>query len=533
MKTLESGHLAINWDEGLHKRVRVETAGVLLSEKVKRKDYNTPEVWEAMSKELKNLQEHQTYEEVRREPHMSVIPSLWVINKHTEDGKIDSGKIKARLVVQGNLDGGIQETPSDSPTVDRHSVKLALSIAACKKWKVRTMDVSAAFLQGKKIDRIVHVEPPQECKKPGVVWRLKKGLYGLREASRLWFEELSAYLEKKGGQKMLGDEAVFLFFRQDKLVGIVCVHVDDIIATGDQKFHEEVVEEIKKRFKISKDQEGNFTYTGMSIWTDAKGNVHLNQNKYIDEMEEVPKGVEDGMTDEKCKALIRQVVGKLLYLNLTRPDLSFKINMLSRLTPGENQQDKVKQARELVEEIKKTKLEIQYGPLGSMDSLYLEIHADASFGNVEDKTRSTAGAVIILRGSLGTGSPIYWRSKVIARVCKSAKSAETCALEDAIDTAINIGRQVHQLRTGKIEDKSCRIIARTDSKGLVDTLNTTKQVEEGRMRLNVHRIKEFQKLKEVDSIRWIPTTHMLADALTKARADPSRLRKVLQTGKME
>ncbi len=78
---------------------------------------------------------------------------------------------------------------------------------------------------------------------------------------------------------------------------------------------------------------------------------------------------------------IRQAVGKLLYLNLTRPDISFKINLLSRLTPGENQQDKVKQARELINEIKKTKLEIKYGPLGSLDSLYLEIHADASFGN--------------------------------------------------------------------------------------------------------------------------------------------------------
>ncbi len=96
----------------------------------------------------------------------------------------------------------------------------------------------------------------------------------------------------------------------------------------------------------------------------------------------------------------------------------------------------MKQARELIEEIKKTKLEIQYGPLGSLDSLYLEIHADASFGNVDDKTRSTAGAVIILRGSLGTGSPIYWRSKVIARVCKSAKSAETCALEDAFPMTV-------------------------------------------------------------------------------------------------
>jgi hypothetical protein len=113
---------------------------------------------------MKNLHEHGTYEEVRREPYMNVIPSLWVINKHTEDGKVDSGRIKARLVVQGNLDQGVQETPSDSPTVDRHSVKLALSVAASLKWKVRTMDVSAAFLQGKPIDRVVHVEPRRNSK---------------------------------------------------------------------------------------------------------------------------------------------------------------------------------------------------------------------------------------------------------------------------------------------------------------------------------------------------------------------------------
>ncbi len=210
MKTLDSGHLAINWDAKIHKRP--ESTKVWLLEKVSRKEHDTPEVWDAMNKEMKNLQEHQTYEEVQQEPYMNVIPSLWVINRHTEDGKMDSGKIKARLVVQGNLDNGVQETPSDSPTVDRHSVKLVLSVAASSKWRVRTMDMSAAFLQGRKIDRIVHVEPPKEFKKVGQVWRLRKGLYGLREASRLWFEELSTDLEKRGGQKMLDDEAVFLFF---------------------------------------------------------------------------------------------------------------------------------------------------------------------------------------------------------------------------------------------------------------------------------------------------------------------------------
>jgi len=145
MKNLDSGHLAIEWNAKIHRNLKVST--VWLSEKLKQKDYDTPEVWDAMNKEMKNLHEHGTYEEVRRKPYMTVIPSLRVINKHTEDGKVDSGRIKARLVVQGNLDQGVMETPSASPTVDRHSVKLALSVAASLKWKVRTMDVSAAFLQ--------------------------------------------------------------------------------------------------------------------------------------------------------------------------------------------------------------------------------------------------------------------------------------------------------------------------------------------------------------------------------------------------
>ncbi len=53
------------------------------------------------------------------------------------------------------------------------------------------------------------------------------------------------------------------------------------------------------------------------------------------------------------------------------------------------------------------------------------------------------------------------------------------------------------------------------------------------MRLNVHRIKEYLRLKKVAKIKWVPTTHLLADSLTKSRADPSKLIRVLETGKME
>ncbi len=77
----------------------------MLSERVSQKEYDTPEVREAMEKERKNLLDNETFEEVRRNYYTPVVPTLWVINRHSEeDGKVDGGKVKARLVVQGNRD---------------------------------------------------------------------------------------------------------------------------------------------------------------------------------------------------------------------------------------------------------------------------------------------------------------------------------------------------------------------------------------------------------------------------------------------
>jgi len=57
-----------------------------------------------------------------------------------------------------------------------------LALAANQGFKIRAVDISAAYLQGRELDREVYVRPPPEFKKPGVVWKLLKGLYGLKVA---------------------------------------------------------------------------------------------------------------------------------------------------------------------------------------------------------------------------------------------------------------------------------------------------------------------------------------------------------------
>ena len=64
---------------------------------------------------------------------------------------------------------------------------------------------------------------------------------------------------------MVGEPAVFLFHRDEKFWGAVMVHVDDIIGTGEDSFMEEIMGGLLLRFKISKDQEGKFTYSGMTV----------------------------------------------------------------------------------------------------------------------------------------------------------------------------------------------------------------------------------------------------------------------------
>jgi isopentenyldiphosphate isomerase len=91
---MKSGHMAIPWTARIHK-LEDNHNNVFMTQRVPRKEWSTPEVKEAMYKEWTNLQENGTYEEVRWEPWMTVIPTMWVINRSTDDHGKEAGKLKA------------------------------------------------------------------------------------------------------------------------------------------------------------------------------------------------------------------------------------------------------------------------------------------------------------------------------------------------------------------------------------------------------------------------------------------------------
>ena len=144
------------------------------------KDHKLPEVVEAKKVEIKNLMDFDTFEEVE-ETGQEKVGSRWVITKkEIHDGQ--KTKCKARIVAKGFHE---KEKPqSDSPTALRESVKIFLAVAANEAFELESVDIRAAFLQSKELDRDVFVEPPKDLKKENIVWKLKKPLYGLDDASR-------------------------------------------------------------------------------------------------------------------------------------------------------------------------------------------------------------------------------------------------------------------------------------------------------------------------------------------------------------
>ena len=118
-------------------------------------------------------------------------------------------------------------------------------MAANQDFKLRSIDIRAAFLQARELDRDVFLMPPKDIRKEGYVWKLKKPLYGLNDASRKFWLRVKELFAELGLQRLEGDEAVY--YKKDKneeLEGMVSTYVDDFDLAGTRSFVERVTKKV-------------------------------------------------------------------------------------------------------------------------------------------------------------------------------------------------------------------------------------------------------------------------------------------------
>ena len=160
----------------------------------------------AKTSELNSWKENKVYQEVKYNSQRC--PSVrWVCTiKQSNNNLIP----KARLVVRGFEEINRHELNKESPTCSKDTLRTVVSTAKQKKWKIKSIDIKTAFLQGELVSREIYVTPPVEANvSKGTVWKLNKCVYGLVDAPRLWYKRVKSFMLSAGARISNFDPAVF------------------------------------------------------------------------------------------------------------------------------------------------------------------------------------------------------------------------------------------------------------------------------------------------------------------------------------
>lgn len=300
---------------------------------------------EAMQKEIQALIDNGTWVMEYLPSNKKALGSRWVYKiKYNSDGSIE--RLKARLVVFGNHQvEGVDYKETFAPVAKMVTVRAFLAIAAAKNWELHQMDVHNAFLHGD-LDTEVYMKVPPGfgVSKPNMVCRLRKSLYGLRQAPRCWFAKLAASLKKYGFLQSYSDYSLFTLHKADVQINVL-VYVDDLIISGNDSAALVSFKSYLGNCFHMKDLGVLKYFLGIEVARNPTG-IYLCQRKYtLDIISEAgllgakPAGfpIEQNHNLALAKGDLlpdpepyRRLIGRLIYLSFTRPDLAYAVHILSQ-----------------------------------------------------------------------------------------------------------------------------------------------------------------------------------------------------------
>lgn len=228
-----------------------------------------------------------------------------------------------------------------------NTIRILLSLATHFEWPLLQFDVKNAFLHGD-LEEEVYMEAPPGFNKSigeGTVCRRKKALYGLKQSPRVWFWRFSHAMRRMEFKHSQGDHTLFIKRSGSGKITALIVYVDYIIVTGDD-FCEigRLGKRLAAEFEIK--ELGKLKYfLGIEVAYSKEG-LFISQQKYIidllmetgmlgckpsdttiDPLHKLGDQPEDKLVD---KGRYQSLVGRLIYLSYTRPDISYAVSVVSQ-----------------------------------------------------------------------------------------------------------------------------------------------------------------------------------------------------------
>ncbi|GKB94069.1 retrovirus-related pol polyprotein from transposon TNT 1-94 [Tanacetum coccineum] len=352
---------------------------------------------------------------------------------------------------------------------------------------------------------------------PNHVYKLKKALYGLKQAPRAWYDLLSKFLLSQEFSKGTVDPTLFIR-RQGKDILLVQIYVDDIIfASTTPELCDQFSKIMCSKFKMSMMGKISF-FLGLQISQSPRG-IFLNQSKYA--LESLKKYgmessdpvdtpmVEKSKLDEDTqgKAIdpthYRGMIGTLMYLTASRPDLTFAVCMCARYQakPTEKHLHAVKRI------FKYLRGTVNWGLWYPKDSsIALTAYADADHAGCQDTRRSTSGCMQLLGDRL-----VSWSSKRQKSAAISSTKAEYIAMSGCCAQILWMRSQLTDYGLG-----FNKIPMYCDNKSAIALCcNNVQHSRSKHIDIRFHFIKE-QVENEVVEIYFVKMEYQLADIFTKA-----------------
>ena len=472
----------------------------------------------AMQEELLQFERNNVWSLVPTPKDKTIIGTKWVYrNKKDDTGLIIRNK--ARLVAQGyNQQEGIDYDETYAPVARLEAIRMLLAYACYKDFKLFQMDVKSAFLNGFISEDIYVKQPPgfENHISPNHVYKLNKALYGLKQAPRAWYDRLSGFLLENDFIRGKMDSTLFIKTLNNDML-LVQIYVDDIIfGSTNENLCKDFSEFMQKEFEMSMMGELNF-FLGLQI-KQTKNGVFINQSKYIKDLL-VKYGLENSKSlgtpmstsikldiDEKEKCvnttLYRGMIGSLLYLTASRPDIMFSVCLCARFqaNPKESHLCAVKRIFRYLNGTKD--LGLWYPKATSFE---LVSYSDADFAGCKIDRKSTSGTCHLLGHSL-----VSWSSKKQNSVALSTAEAEYIAAGSSCAQTLYMKQQLEDF---KISFQNTPIFCDNTS-AICLTRNPILHSRTKHIEIRHHFLRDHVQKGDV-RLEFISTDLQLADIFTK------------------
>ena len=516
-------------------------------------------------------------------PGIEILPMRWLDIDKAEIGEEEA--LKSRIVVRGDLESN-NSLRTDSPTASQLFLNLIIAYAASLGLQLRAGGISAAFLQGTAIQRLLAMWPPKDgipddAVKPGSLLVAKKSVYGTRDAPRGFWKGLHDTLIAVGLKAVPNEtSAYYLPGPEGEITGLLGCHVDDLLWAGGDEM-QKTMAKVQEPYKFGLVEDAELKYCGRIITQTADG-IKVTCPSVLDRTKAIyvapgrRKLLSEAATPTEISQL-RSVVGSLSWLaRVCRPDISFGVNQLQSVQQ-KAQIRHLLEANKILNYAMKDRQKGIFYKKGAMDiqkCILLSItdasHA-ASFEEVGNGQvaghRSQSGRILALANprfvqeGVGAVYVLEWRSNTIKRVCRSTLQAETLSLQLGAEESEHVRQTLFVVKNLAEGLKKSDVVMKgmdhmkclwcTDCRSLSDHLRNPSmaEVSDKRLAIDLTALRQdvWRKPNELvgnptyaDSlpedgtteVAWVSTETMVADGLTKAMKC-RQLETLMSLGKLE